>query len=99
MNMKNLKSILTVFLVMIGMQASAEELTLSVPQTIQAGQEFVVSIALENERTDYCAFKMDLQVSDGITFVQELNDDEELDYVVTLSADRKKSDHQLAMSL
>lgn len=97
--MKNLKSILTVFLVMIGMQASAEELTLSVPQTIQAGQEFVVSIALENERTDYCAFKMDLQVSDGITFVQELNDDEELDYVVTLSADRKKSDHQLAMSL
>lgn len=97
--MKYLKSFLTAFLLMIGMQASAEELYLSVPKNVQAGQEFVLSIAFENEQTNYCAFLMDIQVSDAISFVQELNEDGKLTCAVTLNADRKQSDHQLSWNL
>lgn len=76
-------------------QESSESVTMAVPENLQPGDEFMLSIALNNIN-EYTAFKMDVVAPQGVTFVQEMNEDNELNYVCNLNADRKKSDHQVS---
>ncbi len=80
----------------VGGQATNDNVSLSVPEELVFGEEFVVSIALDNAKEDYTAFVMDLTAPVGFSFVQEQNNDGEMDYVYALNADRKMSDHQMS---
>ena len=62
-------------------------------QAVKAGDEVTLSIGLENEKS-YVAFVLNIVAPEGVSFVQELNEDEEMDYVITNP--RKKSSHQLS---
>ena len=91
MKKNNLLTILLLFFA--GVCANAQDKVTMETQAVKAGDEVTLSIGLENEKS-YVAFVLDIVAPEGVSFVQELNEDEEMDYVITNP--RKKSSHQLS---
>ena len=91
MKKNNLLTILLLFFA--GVCANAQDKVTMETQAVKAGDEVTLSIGLENEKS-YVAFVLNIVAPEGVSFVQELNEDEEMDYVITNP--RKKSSHQLS---
>ncbi len=76
MRTKEFRLVLTILLVLLGMQAKAEDRVVIQSATIAAGEEFYLPIYLENELT-YKAFQMEIVLPEGISPVYAENEDEE----------------------
>lgn len=71
---------------------------LSIPETSLApGSEGVCNINMVNDR-DICAFQFKIKLPEGISIVEEYNEDDEWGPSILLT-DRKKSTHQLSYAL
>ena len=93
MRTKEFRLVLTILLVLLGMQAKAEDRVVIQSATITAGEEFSLPIELINE-VDYVGFQMDIVLPDGISFV--LN---KKGKVVPVGTDRLDETHSLSCNL
>ena len=93
MRTKEFRLVLTILLVLLGMQAKAEDRVVVQSATITAGEEFSLPIELINE-VDYVGFQMDIVLPDGISFV--LN---KKGKVVPVGTDRLDETHSLSCNL
>ena len=66
MRTKEFRLVLTILLVLLGMQAKAEDKVLIQSATITAGEEFTFPIELVNE-VQYKGFQMDIELPEGIS--------------------------------
>ena len=66
MRTKEFRLVLTILLVLLGMQAKAEDRVVIQSATITAGEEFTLPIELVNE-FQYKGFQMDIELPDGIS--------------------------------
>ena len=92
MRTKEFRLVLTILLVLLGMQAKAEDKVLIQSATITAGEEFTLPIELVDELT-YKACQMEIVLPEGITPVYAENEDEELALVIERG--RMHSTHSL----
>lgn len=70
-----------------------DHVSITVPNELYPGDEFYLSISLENANTNYTAFQMDIVAPQGMSFVEDYDEDGEWNYVYAYNKDRKKSDH------
>ena len=74
--------------------------SLTVAEELKRGEEFLLPVNIEFGKQNYTAFQMDVELPQGVSFVQETDDETgEGDYVVSYNPERVQSDHVIATNL